>query len=48
MRFSSRAFVPSFCVALLICGSGSPALSQTAGSLPSVTVDAPTVSLALK
>jgi hypothetical protein len=43
MRFSSRASVPSFCIALMICGSGSPALSQTATSLPGITVDAPTV-----
>lgn len=43
MRFSSRVSARSFCIALMICGSGSPALSQTATTLPSVTVDAPTV-----
>jgi len=45
MRFSSRGAAPLVCVALIMCGSGSPALSQTAKSLPSVAVDAPTVRL---
>src|SRR5437879_4928074 len=43
MRFSSRVSAPPFCIALVICGSGSPAFSQTATSLPDVIVDAPTV-----
>lgn len=50
MWFSSRVSVANFCIALLMCGFGGPAVSQTATStanptrtLPSVTVDAPTV-----
>ncbi len=50
MRFSSRVFVANSCIALLMCGFGGPAVSQTATStanatrtLPTVTVNAPTV-----
>ena len=50
MRFSSRVFVANSCIALLMCGFGGPAVSQTATStanatrtLPTVTVYAPTV-----
>jgi hypothetical protein len=50
MRFSSRVFVANSCLALLMCGFGGPAVSQTSTSaanvartLPTVTVNAPTV-----
>jgi hypothetical protein len=43
MRFSSRLSASSFGIALMMCGAGSPASSQTATSVPSVTVEAPTV-----
>lgn len=43
VRFSSCVSAPAFCIALMISGLGSQALSQTATTLPNVTVDAPTV-----
>ena len=43
MRFSSHLSAPALCIAVMICGSGSPALSQTSTSLPGVTIDAPTL-----
>ncbi|MBW7968425.1 hypothetical protein [Bradyrhizobium sp. BR 10289] len=45
MRFSSRGAALFFCVALIVCGSGGSALSQTATSIPGVAVDAPTARL---